>query len=61
MNPCGSGVSVLAGIRVRGSSSILVEYNEVAFSPYGGILVGWQAGGSGEVQANPPPPLACQV
>ncbi len=30
-----------AGIRLRGALNITVTNNQVSFSPYGGILIGW--------------------
>ena len=44
-----------AGIRARGHS-VLVEYNDVGFCPYGGILVGWQLGTATPARGQPVDP-----
>lgn len=44
-----------AGIRLRGAADIVATHNEVAHGPYGGILVGWQAG-TPAPPVTPPPP-----
>ena len=43
------------GIRLKGQSNITASYNDVGYTAYGGILVGWQTGWETPTPDSTPP------
>lgn len=43
-----------AGIYLKGAKNIVAQYNEVVYSSYAGIRIGWQTGGPSPVKPGEP-------